>query len=223
MFWRPVSWWWMPERTSMSAPMRPVTSSRPAYGSITPVRIFSSVDLPEPLAPTRAIESPASTWRSTSRNAHRQPRVLRPRSRRSRMLRACRSVRNRFQMRSAAMVPSGDIGDARFEPLEQDVRADEQQERADRGRDHEPPGWLQAVEDGVAVARDDAHQRVHERVVRLQVVRDGVDVVGDGRGEEPELEQQRDRLPDVAHVHDDDREEEHGAGAEHDLDEEEER
>src|SRR6187402_1897105 len=119
----------------MSAPTLPATVTRPAYGYMTPVRIFNSVDFPDPFDPTRPIDSPGLTSMSMSRSAHRHP-LSSPRSRCliltywSRRSARVRSARNRFQTCSARTVPSGDIGDPRLEALEDPVTAAEQQDGA---------------------------------------------------------------------------------------------
>ena len=48
---------------------RPSTRTRPAVGTMKPPMIRSSVVLPQPLGPSRAISSPASTGRLTSSTA----------------------------------------------------------------------------------------------------------------------------------------------------------
>ncbi len=48
----------------------------PASARSTPVRILTSVDLPAPLAPSRAWTSPGATARSTARRATTVPNVL---------------------------------------------------------------------------------------------------------------------------------------------------
>ena len=62
---------WMPAVTSIRAPTRPTTSTLPAYGYITLVRIFNSVDLPDPLIPISPTDSPGSAT-SHVRSAQRQ-------------------------------------------------------------------------------------------------------------------------------------------------------
>src|SRR5262245_34525335 len=132
----------MPLRTSMSAPTRPTTSTEPAYGYMIWWTIFSSVDFPEPLLPINPTDSPGATSRLMSRNAQRhrcgrsRPRANRSGSSSNRSMnrRGGRSARNRFQIRDARMVPSGDIRDARLELLEDEESADQPHDRGSRGR-----------------------------------------------------------------------------------------
>ena len=71
----------IPPITSMSAPIRPATATSPECGYITLLRIFNRLVLPEPFVPTRAIASPGSATRSTSRSTQRHPPTSLPRAR----------------------------------------------------------------------------------------------------------------------------------------------
>ena len=51
----------------------PLISTRPAEGALNPVTAPSRVDLPEPLGPSRAKNSPGSITRSVSRSATKLP------------------------------------------------------------------------------------------------------------------------------------------------------
>ena len=65
----------MPARMSISAPTRPAMSTCPAVWYITRAISFSNVDLPAPLAPTRAHDSPGSARNATSRRTQRHVEV----------------------------------------------------------------------------------------------------------------------------------------------------
>ena len=82
----------MPDITSMSAPIRPFVATLPECGNITPAMILSRVDLPEPLTPTIASDSPGATSKSMSLSTHRHGLTL---SRPSRAARARWSRRSR--------------------------------------------------------------------------------------------------------------------------------
>ena len=70
-----------------ATPVRPCTSTSPAGTGSRPVRLRSSVDLPQPLRPSRATNSPGRMSRSTSRSTW----VL-PKDRLCRWTRATRSL-----------------------------------------------------------------------------------------------------------------------------------
>jgi hypothetical protein len=67
---RPLARAWAGERSFTA---RPATSTTPASGLSTPLRILTSVLLPAPLAPTSPWISPRSTARSTERRATTDP------------------------------------------------------------------------------------------------------------------------------------------------------
>src|ERR1700730_14090914 len=97
--------------------------------------ILRKVDLPEPLLPTIPIASPGSAMTVASRTAQRQsgtpPRMrVRPRWTLSRNWLFLMSGRNRFQTRSARIVPSCVVNHASFPALEHPEAESEQ----DRGR-----------------------------------------------------------------------------------------
>src|SRR4029450_8739290 len=225
MFSPPVRSGWMPARTSMRAPTRPATSSRPAYGYITRVRILSRVDLPEPLAPISPTDSPGRTTRSMSWSAQRHR--LEECSRRSRLLSRSsssrssmrvRSVRNRFQRWRASMLPSGDIREPRFQALERLV-SDQQVDRSrDRRDGQERRGGLLAVEDRAPVAVDHRPQRVEGDIEWLQGGWNQlVEREGDRGGEQPQLQDDGQHVTDVPQVHHDGRDHHRDAEGEGDL------
>ena len=51
----------------------PPTQTSPAVARSMPVIMFMRVDFPDPDFPTTAMNSPASTWRSTPRSARNDP------------------------------------------------------------------------------------------------------------------------------------------------------
>ncbi len=63
---------WIEPSTSGARP----SIRAPGSGSWTPVRIFTSVDLPDPFWPTSATISPAETAKSTPSSARRPGNVL---------------------------------------------------------------------------------------------------------------------------------------------------
>ncbi len=65
-----------------SVTARPSSTTCPALGRASPATSRSSVDLPQPEAPTMATNSPAATWSETSRSASTPPKLLLTRSRR---------------------------------------------------------------------------------------------------------------------------------------------
>src|SRR5918995_3882977 len=152
---------------------------------MTRVRIFNSVDLPEPFTPTSPTASPGSTTKSTSSSAQRHPRRPRPVSRfftwaaRARIDCRVGSARKRFQMSVAAMVPSGDIGEPRLHALEEE-EGDAQPQRAGHGGDREQaqPGRL-AEEHATAEAVDERAERVCGGVHRPPRARDLLEAVAD--------------------------------------------
>ena len=78
MFSRPLSCGWKPAPVAISPAIRPRVRTVPTSGRITPLIIFSSVDLPEPLRPIRPIDSPALTLKETSSTALKVSLILRP-------------------------------------------------------------------------------------------------------------------------------------------------
>ncbi|CAJ6525035.1 putative sugar ABC transporter, ATP-binding protein [Burkholderia pseudomallei ABCPW 107] len=58
-----------PSRSASGGAASPAKRTTPASGLRSPVRIDTSVDLPAPLRPTSACDSPARTHRSTSASA----------------------------------------------------------------------------------------------------------------------------------------------------------
>src|SRR5829696_5387912 len=78
-FSRPVSSGWNPAPSSRRAAMRPTVRSRPLVGRRMPAMHFRSVDLPEPLWPSRPTVSPTATSKVTSRSAQKSTAGLRPR------------------------------------------------------------------------------------------------------------------------------------------------
>ena len=163
MFSRPLRSECRPARTSSSAPSRPFTSTLPAYGYITPVRIFSSVDLPDPLAPTRPTAEPGSISRSMSFNTQRYFSRSRRRPNsltRSRSNRRVRSARKRFHMWLVWIVPSGNIGEPELESAEQANRAVQHHDARDGGRDQQAPRWTVPVEHRLAIRGDHCAHRI---------------------------------------------------------------
>ena len=63
-------------RPAQRRPCSPWMAIVPASARSTPVRILTSVDLPAPLAPSRAWTSPGRTARSTARRATTGPNAL---------------------------------------------------------------------------------------------------------------------------------------------------
>ncbi len=68
-FSRPLKSGWKPAPISSSAVTRPFTSSVPEVGFAVPARSLSSVDFPEPFAPTTPKASPGWIAKLTSRSA----------------------------------------------------------------------------------------------------------------------------------------------------------
>src|SRR5581483_5681600 len=170
MFSRPVRSGAIPARTSISAPTRPPTSTRPAVGYITRVRIFRNVDLPAPFEPTSPQDSPGCAVKSIWRSAHRHPGLFCPRIRsRSRPIWSWRyvgllSTRKRFHTSVVAIVPSRNVGDPRFQTLEEDVAADEDDRGRDAADDLQRPVRLVAEQHRVAKPLDHRHERVDRGV-----------------------------------------------------------
>ena len=69
----PAAWASLGRRSSVGRPCRAII---PASARRTPVRILTIVDLPAPLAPSRAWLSPGRTVRSTARRATTGPKAL---------------------------------------------------------------------------------------------------------------------------------------------------
>jgi hypothetical protein len=83
MFSRPVSSGWNPVPISSSDPTRPRMTARPSVGAVIRDRIFRSVDLPAPFAPTRPSTSPRRSSNDTSSSAQMPSWGRRSRRRRS--------------------------------------------------------------------------------------------------------------------------------------------
>ena len=77
-FSRPEKSGWKPAPSSSSEPMRPPTATWPSVGLMIPAIRRSSVDLPEPLRPTRPTASPGSTASDTSASAWTSAASVRP-------------------------------------------------------------------------------------------------------------------------------------------------
>src|SRR4051794_40582391 len=124
---------------------------------MTSVRIFSRVDLPEPLTPISPTDSPGSTCSSRSRGTQRHfgPLALVVTSlMRSRSSRRVRSARNRFQSWCTSIEPSGDIGEPDLEPAE-DLDGDvEEDDARQRGGSEQRPVRRVAVEHTLTVRVD---------------------------------------------------------------------
>ncbi|GIU90720.1 MAG: hypothetical protein KatS3mg010_1819 [Acidimicrobiia bacterium] len=78
MFSRPVSSGWKPAPSSSSAASRPRVTISPCVGWRMPATHLSSVDLPDPLWPSRPTVAPCSTSNSTSRTAQKSSYGTRP-------------------------------------------------------------------------------------------------------------------------------------------------
>ena len=78
-FSRPLSSGFNPVPSSSRLSTRPCTSNVPVVGYIAPLRILSSVLLPEPLTPMTPSDSPRRTVSETSRSAQKSScRTTRP-------------------------------------------------------------------------------------------------------------------------------------------------
>ena len=70
------SWKATAQALSMPSTAWSPTRTRPSVGRSRPAAERSSVDLPQPLGPSRATTSPAATWRSTPRSTALAPRPV---------------------------------------------------------------------------------------------------------------------------------------------------
>src|SRR5207253_3300262 len=125
----------------------------------------------------------------TSSSAHRQRerscrRTWRPSpTRRVPKRGSGRSARKRFQTFSAATAPSGDVGKAGFQPLEDGIRDNETQPGTERAEADEPPLRGAVIEEHAAEAVDDGAERVRQRIPPTLTAGDRREAVRDGRGE----------------------------------------
>src|SRR5680860_314556 len=227
MFSRPVSSEGIPDITSMIAPTLPWVCTRPLWGNMRPLTIFSSVDFPAPFAPTTPTASPGSTENEMSRSTQRHglspavPRIL-PCARLawSRSSWRPRSTRKRFHTWSTTTSPSRDIREPRLEPLEHQERAEgphERRRRRDRGEDK--IGSL-VVQEAPPHPVDHSRDRVHRDVDVLPRLVDLIHPVDDRGEKQPELEQERDGVAHVAQVHGQPGDEQRDAEREHQQDRE---
>src|SRR5439155_8526026 len=144
MFSRPVSSAWNPAPSSSRAATRPRVTISPLVGRRMPATHFSSVDLPDPLAPSRPAVAPSSTSRSMSRRAQNSSRGTRPKwiARSFRVwYRSCES-QNRFETPRTEIAggkPGSELlGEVALRAPEQAERTEEQHDRNRDDREEVP-------------------------------------------------------------------------------------
>src|SRR3954471_6232657 len=232
-FSRPVRSGWKPAATSISAPTRPRTSSRPRVGRRILVSSLSTVDLPAPFGPMMPSASPGLTVNDMSRTAQNSCSASACSSRRrtsratiagtrSRRLSWRSPRRNFFQTPSKTTeLMSEVLRKIEFRRVEHHPREHEQHHARRRG-DRERGVRSAAFEENGAERVNQVGHRI-QREHGAEPPTDAADGINDRGGEHPDgdddLEQVLDvAVKEIAHRH----EQRHG-GREDDVDEDDRR
>src|SRR5262249_61424259 len=151
---------WKPSPSSSSGARLPRTSTLPSSGTSSPARIFSSVDLPEPLEPMMPTKLPDGTLKLTSRSAEKSSYVTgRNRdSSRSAML-VCRSCGMRYVFETCRISMASMLvvlEQPRLHAPEHPPADEQQREREHRRLQHRQAPRPASIDERLAALRHDA-------------------------------------------------------------------
>src|SRR3990172_6685863 len=201
----------------MSDPRRPLVTKDPVVGTVTLARIFKRVLFPAPFMPMSPSTSPRFNEKVTSRSAQNSSRgstlwprrraVRRPTSSLSDVTYQPRRSRYRLETPESSMVVSDMVARVLSDHVRESTGGALEHRERDANDDcgdsnaHTQGRQVRggAQDERAPVAVDDGRHGI-EQIEGPEPRRDDADRVGNGRGEHPELDDEREGVPHVAKV-----------------------